>query len=349
MVTIHVVGAGSVGVLIAHHLARRGHPVSLLLRSGDRLRHLQARGGRLRVENLHGGTVAAVDESTVSAEVVQPTSGPPIAQLLVTTKANQVADAVRPLLPRLTQDSVVVLLQNGVLGVYEELLAEVFTDQQRRPTILLGSTTHGAFSKAPFHVVHAGQGTCVFGLPVVGTSAPAHNSHPTSGEVSPSAKQMLYTLGELEALRPDVSLTPPAVRRLLLHKLVVNCCLNPLAALLHCRNGGLLGPSAETVVWPAVIQECLAVLGGELEATEQTLLQTVRRVAQDTAPNFNSMLQDVLAGAATEVEYLNGYVVRKGSIRSVATPWNSTLSVLVHAREQCPPHTRTRESLVDAG
>eukprot|EP00667_Euglena_gracilis_P016127 EG_transcript_16846 len=329
---IHVVGAGSAGVLFAHHLARRGHPVTLLLRSADRRRQLLARGGRLTVEVP---AEPAVDESTVAAEVAG--AGPPIARLLVTTKASQAAAAVAPLVPRLGRASVVVLLQNGVLAVYEELMSDVFRDPAHRPAIVLGSTTHGVFSKEPFHVVHAGQGSCVFGLPL----------NAATEEPPPSAQQVLQVLGEVAALRPDVSLPPAAVRRLLLRKLVVNCCLNPLAALLHCRNGGLLGPEAEEVVWPAVVQECMAVLGDELGASEPELLQTVRGVAQDTARNFNSMLQDVVAGVPTEVGYLNGYVVRRGAEQGLLTPWNSTLSTLIRAREQCPTTTWTRETLQD--
>lgn len=57
------------------------------------------------------------------------------------------------------------------------------------------------------------------------------------------------------------------------------------------------------------------------------------------------MLQDVVRGQATEVDYLNGYVARHGTARGVPCPWNEALAALVRAREACPLDLLTNERL----
>lgn len=86
-----------------------------------------------------------------------------IHSLFITTKAHQTLPAIRQLLPRLSANSTIVLLQNG-MGIYEELISEIFRNPEHRPHFILTSNTHGAFLRKPNHVVHTGLGSIEFAI-----------------------------------------------------------------------------------------------------------------------------------------------------------------------------------------
>ncbi|KAI8466131.1 MAG: ketopantoate reductase PanE/ApbA C terminal-domain-containing protein [Monoraphidium minutum] len=109
-----------------------------------------------------------------------------------------------------------------------------------------------------------------------------------------------------------------------------------------------------------VLAECRAALGGgqggssssggggggsALVGGEPELMGVVEGVLSSTAGNLNSMLQDAVQGGRTEVDYLNGYVVKRAAARGVAAPLNEMLVRLIHAREAVPPALRTHEEL----
>jgi len=142
-------------------------------------------------------------------------------------------------------------------------------------------------------------------------------------------------LGGLTELSPTVDMEPRVLQEQLLLKLVANCCANPLTALLHCRNGGLLHNEGAARVWEGVVRECKAVFGEQLPGTQEQLMDHVASVVTVSRMNINSMLQDVTKGGVTEIGYLNGYVAEQGRRIGVPCPWNEALVALVRAREGC--------------
>jgi 2-dehydropantoate 2-reductase len=158
-------------------------------------------------------------------------------------------------------------------------------------------------------------------------------------------QEMLDLLGSLQQLQPDTSCSPDQLQQQLLLKLLINCCSNPLSGLLHCRNGGLPDNPYAEEIWRHVIAECKAVFGDQLPGSEQELFERVSHVVELNSQNYNSMLQDVLRRGPTEIEYLNGFVVRQGAAAGVATPYNEMLAQLMRARTAVPHALLTTESL----
>jgi 2-dehydropantoate 2-reductase len=119
---------------------------------------------------------------------------------------------------------------------------------------------------------------------------------------------------------------------LLWGKLVVNCGINALTALLRVSNGDLLHRPDATFLMQCAALECADVAGAKgvalpfLDPAEK-----VCEVARQTATNSSSMLQDVLRGAPTECEAINGAVVRWGDRLGVSTPVNEVLLRLIRA------------------
>lgn len=307
----HILGAGSLGCLLAACRARAGLAHTLLLRDETTAATLLQRGGITLEQSGHRETLAVVAESV--------TASGPIAQLLICTKAQQSEAAFAGIAHRLTDDARVVLLQNG-MGVHELL-------QPGRPGLhwLQGLSTEGAYQRQRFHVVHAGRGETV-----VGAFEP---------------RQQAHALHFVRSWQPT-GLTMVAVndiRRRQWLKLAVNSVINPLTALHRCPNGELLTLTKIGEQVHALCAELAAVAAADGEFfTGSELAESVFAVMHSTATNRSSMLQDIEAGRETEIDFINGFVVRKGDAAGIDCPghralWQQVLA-LGRGLNSGPPH-----------
>lgn len=298
----------------------------------------------------------------------------PIESLIVTTKTTSTLDAITKLQSRLSPSSTIVLLQNG-MGVYDTLVSSLFKNPKTRPNFVLGTTDHGAWSKGPLDVVHAGHGSIHFSIipDPLGRRDFEKSMRPYSNKAGwPSSQDILTptenafaddppdkfvslaetmrVLGQCSSL--ETHWVPIAdMHRRLLHKLVINSCINPLTALLGCRNGHLFGnPPAHQII-RSVCAEAAAILSAHAQEERETArngnrvpnpptakaLETqVIRVARVTAANMSSMLQDVQRRRPTEIDFINGYMSRLGAKYGVPTPSNDMLLHLIKLKATVP-------------
>jgi len=117
-------------------------------------------------------------------------------------------------------------------------------------------------------------------------------------------------------------------------KMLYNCALNPLGAVLDVPYGALAQQESGRRIMDAVIEEVYAVMGAAGFRTHQPTARDYRRLFSEklvpaTADHHSSTLQDVRAGKKTEIEALNGAVVRLAQADGVAVPVNRTLVNLV--------------------
>ncbi|EGN93132.1 hypothetical protein SERLA73DRAFT_98195, partial [Serpula lacrymans var. lacrymans S7.3] len=324
------------------------------------------------------GEVSSDDETPTQEQK----RGEPIEALFITTKAHATSVAIQRLLPRLSGSSTIVLLQNG-MGVYEDLIQKVFRNPDERPHFILGSNTHGAWLKGFYNVVHAGVGEIDFGIApdvrnrdyeatLSNESVPRENrelqlddiTHPNdpSYERYRSLRHTVAVLRSLDALNvkwKPISDVQVSMRR----KVVVNSVINPLTAIMGCRNGELFKDDASTRILHHVCVEAAAAFEAQYKADTQTWLDTlgvevdksqvplgrfppalgrkrlmeeVLRVAQVTGGNISSMLSDVRKGRQTEVEFMNGYLLGLGTQYNVPMPTTTVLLNLVKMRGAIP-------------
>ncbi|CAO1637223.1 unnamed protein product [Parajaminaea phylloscopi] len=323
--------AGFAGTFVEHAGVRNFEPAD-----GYRI---EASGiGKVVPDSLAANTYDDADLLTPSssspASVVQQlgfTDRPDaIDSLLVTTKADSTLAALRPLVPRLTPASTVVLLQNG-MGILDELNEQLWPEEGSRPRFVLGNVTHGCWSKGPFETVHAGLGSIILGIPpsTLGnrgiveaaseTTAPPSISldsrvdspcpPPDLLAQSPLHLSLLYTLSTLLTIPAlDTKLEPTYQAYLVraLQKLAVNACVNPLTAILDCRNGDLLGDQWAQDVWNDVLHEAssvffaLASSQGEIPgpAARLTSLSGRRRA---TMEDWSHLIQRPLTASSSAV------------------------------------------------
>ena len=124
------------------------------------------------------------------------------------------------------------------------------------------------------------------------------------------------------------------INRTVWRKLAINCAINPLSALLGCQNGQLLSrpDSRKTLVDAA--REVGAVAEAKGIDLETDPAELAVAVAEITAHNRSSMLQDIDRGARTEIDALNGAVVREALPFNVPVPVNESLWLRLRELEQ---------------
>ncbi|MFH2008019.1 MAG: ketopantoate reductase family protein [bacterium] len=299
---ILVMGAGSMGCLLGGCLARAEHDVFLVDVVTERYQAIRDHG--IVVEGVSGDF-----EVQAGAGGGYVGHGAP-ELVLVCVKSYDTEQAARCLAPWIDDDSLVLTLQNGV-GNLEQLAHAIPRDQ-----LLVGTTAMGANLLHPGHVHHAGEGDTYIG-----------DAH---GERSERAQAIarVFTDARLPAEAID------EIQGLIWSKLAVNVGINALTALLRVRNGRLLVAEGATRVMEAAVEECLAVAGESgLELDGDAVRARVKEVARLTASNRSSMLMDVLHERRTEIDAINGNIVRRGHELGVAVPVNEILTHLIHSVE----------------
>jgi len=304
---IVVVGPGAIGCLFAANLARAGVAVLLLDHRPERAKLLSKRG--ITVESERGGfhvrvKVTAKPAETRSAEL-----------LILCVKANNTADAAARLKGTISAQSHLLTLQNGLGNV--ESLGELF-DSSR---ILAGATSHGATLLDVGRVRHAGYGEIWIG-----------ETGGASSSLAGRAK-----LQDLAAIMNRAGLQAQVVddiEAVLWRKLVVNVGINALTAILGVPNGELLRIHECTSLMKGAVAEAVEVArycGFQLNAMEE--IERVRAVCRSTTDNISSMLQDVRGKKKTEIDQLNGMVVKMAASYGMTALVNEVLTSLVRSLE----------------
>ncbi|KAI6136347.1 ketopantoate reductase PanE/ApbA C terminal-domain-containing protein [Pisolithus sp. B1] len=369
----YVLGLGAVGTLIAYHLRTALPPsqsVTLIHKSYKNawVAHRRCRGV-LSVET--GGVIQKCDGFQV--EVLEKHDRPddihtdPIEAVFVTARMIKTTGLLSQLLPRLNANSTVVLFQNG-MGVFEELVQQVFRNPETRPNFILASNTNGAWLKGTGHVVHAEHGSLEFGIvsdprkrdfetSLTDETKPKYERHLSLDDITrpgdPSYDQYRGLRETVEALNSLDTLgakwCPIAdVQNAMRRKLVVDAVIEPLTALMACRNEASelfrAQLEKETESWinalgPNVDPSQIPVGRMPFELEAEHLSEEVRRAARRRG-NISTMLFDITHGRPTEIQYLNGYLVGLGKQLGIPTPVNMTLCNLVHMRRAVPVERR---------
>jgi len=299
-----VLGVGAMGCLWAAHLwqGRRTSslPVTLLLRDEEELaRYRQAQGITLE----DGSSITHLPVPACSIAEVRG----PITHLLLATKTLHVAAALDSVGHLIDAQTRLILLQNG-LRLQRELSA---TWGEQRVFCL--STTHGAWRREAFHVVHAGHGQAWLGtLADDGAAAAA------------------AVLGQMPTAALSVHADADIAFRLW-HKLAINCAINALTVIHHCRNGQLLTLPEAHAQLVALCNEIALIYAALPEAPPVPgLYAQVIDVLRTTADNWSSTLQDVRQGRPTEISHLNAYLCELARNRGIDCSINEDILQRFH-------------------
>jgi 2-dehydropantoate 2-reductase len=304
---VAVLGAGAVGCFFGGMLARAGHKVTLI----GRPLHVEAfRKSGLHFEGLKFDEHVPVEASTEAAAVRG-------AQLvLFCVKSTDTEQAAAQIAPHLAADALVVNLQNGVDNT-ERIQARV--SRPVIPAVVYAATE----MKGPGHLKHHGRGDLVIGS--------------LDGNVSSAILQNLKTQFEKASIPVQVS---DNVAGELWAKLVANCAYNALSAITQLPYGRMIEGAGVRDVMRDVVEEALAVAKASGVQLPPDVLARTYKIAGAMPTQFSSTAQDMARGKPTEIDHLNGYVVRRGEALGIATPANRALHALVklmEAKKPTPP------------
>ncbi len=301
--TVAIVGGGAMGGLWAGRLATAGHAVSILDVSPALLRAIEADGMTVREASgdLHVRVVATDDAAAIGV----------VDFVIVFVKGPHTAAAAVGLLPLLGAETVVATLQNGWGNA--DLLAER-VDPGR---LVIGVTYEGATVESPGIVRHPGSGPTYVGPYVEG------------GAADPAEQ-----FGDLLRSGGFDAMSAPAVRTDIWRKLIHNSACLPVAALTGLRASALISVAPACDLVDALTRECVTVaqaLGHDIVLEER--IERIHAVLSAAGDGIPSMLADAQAQRPTEIETINGAVVRAAAGLGLDTPLNRAMVDLVHAME----------------
>jgi len=288
---IVILGAGAVGSAYGALLSRRNDV--LLVGRAEHVRAINARG--LVVEEDEKG-IYRLPAVTSLKEIPQDTL------ILVATKAYDLPDSLKPIRDLIRKDTVVLLLQNG-LGI-EETASKAL---KGRGEIIRGLATLASEMLAPGRIRYW-KGQTILG----------------PGTTSARVAQVLEDSGLAVRIASDFAVE-------VWKKLVVNCVINPLTAILQARDNEI-GGELLAGIRHAVVREVLAVGVAEGITLKSDLVDFVDQLIP-RYENRSSMLQDVTRGNRTEIDFINGKVVELGKRHGIPTPANDCLTQLVRFLE----------------
>lgn len=296
-----IVGPGAMGCLFAARLKKADYDVTLLDYKKERAELINDQG--IVVEGVSGEYTVKVP--TVAGEVPTPPD-----LVLICVKSNKTREAGQAIKPWHTLETVIVTLQNGVGNL--EILEETFG----RGRVLGGVTSEGATLLGPGKIRHAGQGETIIG---------------PKGYPDSQAEMIISAFKKAGFQSSSVD----NVNDLIWGKLIINVGINALTAITRLKNGRLPELEGTRLIMEEAVKEAVTVVNAKnIQLPYPDPLGRVIEVCRATAGNVASMLQDVLKERITEVDFINGAIVREGEKMGIPTPVNRTLTYLVQAIQE---------------
>ncbi|MPW21451.1 2-dehydropantoate 2-reductase [Paraburkholderia sp. CNPSo 3157] len=287
---VAVMGAGAVGCYYGGMLARAGHEVVLI----GRPQHVDAiarRGLRLETQAFdeHIPLAASTNASAVQGAKL----------VLFCVKSTDTHSAAVAIKPFLAPDTLVLSLQNGVENADE--VRSVVPQEVAAAVVYVATEMAG-----PGHARHHGRGELVI----------------EPSQAGAEVVQALIAAGVPTEISDNV-------RGALWAKLILNCAYNALSAITQLPYGQLVQGEGVKAVMRDIVDECLAVAKADGITVPGDVDAAVRMIAETMPRQYSSTAQDLSRGKRSEIDHLNGLIVRRGEALGVATPSNRLLHTLV--------------------
>jgi 2-dehydropantoate 2-reductase len=298
-IKIAIVGPGSVGSFIAYVLNKQGLKPYLVFKDSDKARKVIKKGGiRFKV----GTAVERIWGHYVTYEEIDNN----IDLVFVTTKAYDFTRAFNSILQKLSNNGIMVVCQNG-LGPFEEAINILGKERVIALVINAGITRID-------DITYELRG---LGISYVGGR---------EAEVVHLEDIYEWFKGFSFKLVDDIE----PYRWL---KLLVNAGINPVTALLRKPNEVII-----TNKWAKLLAMDLIKEGWDIAVLRNVSLpedpiKAMFKVAKSTGHNYSSMLQDILRGKRTEIDYINGAIVKLAKDYDVDVPINSVIYRLIKSLE----------------
>jgi 2-dehydropantoate 2-reductase len=293
---VAVMGAGAVGCYFGGMLARAGHDVTLIAR----LQHVEA----IQRDGLHMETKTFDEHVRLKASTdADAIAGADFVLFCVKSTDTELAGA--QIKPHLRPEALLLCLQNGVDNA--DRLRTVLPEHAVSAAVVYVATEMAGAG----HLKHHGRGELV---------------------IEPTARSQALAQALVAAGVPtEVS---DNVRGALWVKLILNSAFNAVSAIAQLPYGEAVKGEG---VWDAirdVIDECIAVAKAEGVGLPADVHAIAVRLIESIPAQYSSTAQDIARGKPTEIDFLNGHIVKRGEALGISTPANRMLWALVKLIER---------------
>jgi len=302
---IAIIGAGAMGSLFGVKLSSVPENTVYLLDVWTE--HVDA-------VNSHGVLMELGCESTTYENLIASTDAASVGHAdlaIILVKSTDTKQAVESNMDVFGPETTIITLQNGLGNV--ELIREVVGDKN----VVAGTTSHGAMVLGPGKIRHTGAGKTII------------------GELDGSQTDRIKTITDAFNKACIETNLSDDVMSAIWGKLLVNAGINALAGITKCHNGELIEhPELMELLELAVLEGVEVAEAKGIKLGFADPVSRTKEVCMATAKNKASMLQDILNNRKTEIDMINGAIVREGNKLDIATPINAALTNLIHFFEK---------------
>lgn len=299
---IAIIGPGALGTLLAANLARGKNEVHLLDNNSGRAKKISHEG--IRLEGVSGSYKTKINVTANPKEIGSSEA------VFICVKSYDTEDAIKGIKDLFGESTYVISLQDG-LGNLQLIREYVDSDN-----IVGGVTSHASTLIGEGCVRHTGKGETVIGQ--------------DSGKVLGGVREISSVLNKANfptKISKDIN-------SVIWSKLIINVGTNALAAITRLKNGMLVKNEYTREIMRRAVSEAVKVAKRKrVRLIYDDPIQKVEAACRAAADNLSSMLQDVLDHRQTEIDFINGAVIRQAKSLNIKTPTNEMLAELVKTIE----------------
>jgi 2-dehydropantoate 2-reductase len=299
---IVVVGPGAIGCLIAAFLSKSKEEIWLLDKYKERAETIDQKG--IAIEGISGNWQAQVKATAEVKDIGQADL------IIICVKSYNTKEAISSAEAAIGDNTRILTLQNGIGNI------EIVSELAGADKVIGGVTNLGATYLDTGKIRHAGNGETVIGR--IDGKIPVEMR---------AIREIFNKVGLVTRISRDI-------KGLLWSKLIINVGINALTAITRLNNGRLTEFEGTRRILMKAVSEALKIAKRKrIRLIYDDPLAKVEAVCEATATNVSSMLQDVLKKKRTEIDFINGVIVRQGQELGIAVPTNAMLVDLVKTIE----------------
>lgn len=299
---ITVVGTEALGLLLTANLARAKNDVWVLDYNTERAKKLAQDG--IKIEGAGGNYKVKINVASDVKEVGDAEA------IFICTKSYDTECTLKGIKDLLSDNTYVISLQNGLGNL--QLISE-YVDSDK---IIGGITSQEAVSAGDGCVRHAIKGETIIGQ--------------DNGKVLGGIREISAVLNKANF---PAKITKD-INSVIWSQLIINVGINALGAVTRLKNGALVKNEYTREIMRRAVSEAVKVAKRKrVKLIYDDSIQKVESVCRITADSLSSMLQDIINKRQTEVDFINGAIIRQAKSLNINTPTNEMLTELVKTIE----------------
>lgn len=289
---IIIFGAGAIGSLFGSYLSKNNNVILI----GNKQHVLSIKKNGLIIKGKTNLKIKIKAEESVDSLKFEPDL------LILTVKSYDTESAILQAKKIINKNTTILSLQNGLDNI------EKIKKHIKQDNIIAGVTMHGAFFSKPGIIIHTGKGTTIL------------------GELNGKKTKRIINIVKCFNKSKIESVYSKNIIKEIWYKAVINSSINPLTTIFECKNGYLLkNPILENLVDKICKESSIIAKSNCINIIYKEALEKTKDVIRKTSENYSSMLQSLKKDGKTEIDSINGELVKIGKKNNQVTFLNEIL------------------------